>query len=251
MVFGVRDAGTAVSPEERIVGIRNTAEFARLFRDQMSNIEPTLDFTPQNPPIEVPRTGKVILVVHVPPGNRGPHMTGERAFYKRTNGGNELMTYSAIETAFVRYEERIAKVKLLYLTLIDLWIRAEGTMSYQDESSQYSLVIPDPQTIMPILSDTYGLLSPLQDLPVLLIEIRQAADVLSTAMRLFHQQELLPMSGRRARTLAHNKETTERAKGLQKQLDRALDILEGEFGFSREKRETDAGRVMVHIEGIE
>lgn len=92
-VFGVKDAQSSSSAEDRLRGIPYSSEFAKQFGDQVATAEPTLYFVPQNPPIMVPETDKVVFVVHVPRGLRGPHMTRDGLFYKRTNAGNARMSY--------------------------------------------------------------------------------------------------------------------------------------------------------------
>ena len=82
------------------------------------------------------------------------------------------------------------------------------------------------------------------------MEIRQLADVVTTRIRLFHQQIMIPMSGRSDRVTDHNRAVANQAQELQELLDRALDTLGEAFGFSREKRE-EGDLLTFHLEGID
>ena len=249
LVFGVKDAQSSLTAEERLVGIPKSLELAKWLGDAVSSAQPTIRFVPQNPPIELPDSKTVIFVVHIPPGNRGPHMTSDGKFYKRTNKGNEAMSYLEIESSFLRYEERIAKVKLLYLTLIDMWIRAQSLLGYAGRDDSFSLLTTESGEILSIMSDSYGLLSRAENLPGLLLNVRRTAEVLSTRIQVFHQQSILPMANKKELALAHNQAVAESATELQGLLDESLDVIEREFGFKRDKREED-GRIAYHIDGI-
>ena len=158
------------------------------------------------------------------------------------------MSYSEIEASFLRFEERFAKVKLLYMILIDLLLRVDSVRQTSESNEGYSLVTPDPEAIMPLLTDTYGLLVPLGDLPARLLDIKLQADFMSTEIRLFHQQALLPMSGVGERSRTHNERMVIKAKGLQNELDTALEAMEQGFGFRREIREEG---IALKVEGTQ
>lgn len=239
MVFGVKDAQTGESTEERLVGIPNSTELAKHFAEAITKAEPSIIFEHTNPPISLSEGENVILVIHIPMSRRGPHVTRDGMFYKRTNAGNELMSYAEIRTAFTNYEERFSKVKLLYLTLIDIWIRSAQFKLIGDSKSNYSLSTFDTQTIMPIFTDVYGLISRVSDLTGLIMEIRRAADLIDTEVRLFHQVSVFPMSGRADRTLKHNSRMAAAASELQTLVGNALDMMEAEFGFRREQIDSD------------
>src|SRR5215208_6949322 len=70
--------------------------------------------------IEIPHSSKVLAVFHIPLSPERPHIPAQaeqRIFYKRTNAGNEHMTYEEIRMSF-HYEERREKLKLLYTELV-------------------------------------------------------------------------------------------------------------------------------------
>lgn len=235
LVFGVKDSQNAGSTQERLIGIPNSSELAKHFAEAITKAEPTVHFEHTNPPISLRESENVILVIHIPISRRGPHASRDGLFYKRTNAGNERMSYAEIRTAFSNYEERFSKVKLLYMTLVDIWIRAAQINQTGDSDSSYSLVTFDVQTIMPIFTDVYGLLAQKEELPGLIMQIKREADVINTEIQTFHQGSILPVSNVAERTSKHNSRTTKATSGLQAQIEKALDMLEDEFGFKRKQ----------------
>ena len=241
LVFGVKDAQTGESTEARLVGIPNSTELAKHFADAITNAEPSIIFEHTNPAIPLRQSENVILVIHIPTSRRGPHITRDGLFYKRTNAGNELMSYAEIRNAFTNYEERFSKVKLLYMTLLDLWIRAERIKKSSNSDDSFTLVHLDANTIMPILSDVYSLLSSMGNLPGLLIRIKRDADLIDTAINLSHQSAVLPHNRQKIDTLKYNTQLIEHASDLQKLTDQALNELEVNFDFRRKRIEDENG----------
>lgn len=117
VVFGVADRDSGKAGRARIVGIDSNIDMSRYFGDQVKAVEPTILFNPQNPPISLPANGRAIFVVHVPRSPRAPHAFIDRescCFFKRTNRGNQQMSYAEIQEAFALKSVSIAKLTLLH-----------------------------------------------------------------------------------------------------------------------------------------
>lgn len=100
IVFGVKGEGHHF----RIVGIDNDKEFANRF-GQKINALPTNPVFELGNFIPIPESEKVLVVVHIPRGYYRPHIPSQkelRIFWRRTNTGNEQMTYEEIRELFRR-----------------------------------------------------------------------------------------------------------------------------------------------------
>lgn len=117
IIFGILDEKNA---KDRIVGIDKTNELAKEFNDKIKVLDPTIEYNFKNPSIKIPnKPNNVLLVVHILRSNNRPHMNKENGvFYYRSNGGNEFMTYHQVKEEFLRYEERINKLNLLYIEIL-------------------------------------------------------------------------------------------------------------------------------------
>ena len=98
IVLGVREKG----PHFDIVGIDNDKEFANRFGQKINAL-------PANPGfvvgdfIPIPNSKKILAVVHIPKSYYRPHIPSQKdlgIFWKRTNAGNEQMTYEEIRESF-------------------------------------------------------------------------------------------------------------------------------------------------------
>jgi hypothetical protein len=96
-----------------IEGIQDDKELAHKFGQKIrARSIPTIDFElPKIIPI--PNSGKVLAVFHVPLSSERTHMSlcQDQGFWKRTNKGNDVMTYDEIRMSFHNYEERVEKLK--------------------------------------------------------------------------------------------------------------------------------------------
>lgn len=144
LVFGVRDKG---APQERLVGLGPDEEHATRLADVLAPVEPSLIAIPQNPPLKL-QSGNVILVVEIPKHRFGPHWDPhQRKYYHRAHGKNVEMTREEIRMAFVQQEERIRRIHMVYLSLIDNWIRLEACVAPEGGSGPIPLAIPDVAAI--------------------------------------------------------------------------------------------------------
>lgn len=114
LVFGVKDE-KGLSVADRLVGLDPTFDFPVQFGSFPSGCEPTVDWTFRNPAVAL-ASGRLVHVVHVPRGARRPHGLDDEGrwyFTKRTNKGNEAMSYGEIQSAFRARGEKLAKVRFV------------------------------------------------------------------------------------------------------------------------------------------
>jgi hypothetical protein len=121
IVFGIREEGRHFD----IVGMANDKEFANRFGQKINAL-------PTNPAFEVgnfipiPQSEKILVVVHIRRSNYRPHIPSQkelRIFWKRTNAGNEQMTYEEIRESFRRgltkqSEDNIGEIELRILFVL-------------------------------------------------------------------------------------------------------------------------------------
>lgn len=125
-------------------------------------------------------------------------------------------------------------MKLLYMTLLDMWVRAQDSRRTENSNANFTLLTPDTESLIPIVSDIYGTLLPVGEVASLVLQIKQRADALSARIRRFHQASILPLTELPELTLAHNQAAAQAAEILQDLLNTALDELGQHFGFGRE-----------------
>lgn len=143
LVFGIEDA-QKVSGKDRIVGI-DTPDFQAKFGNYPSRCEPSVDWQFRETPIEL-GNGRVLQVVHIAQSFRGPHAVHRDdrwVFKKRTNKGNENMSYDEIRRAFLHNHERLRRASLLRTELDEIMY----------EASQYLEIIEGKNTNFPARFD--------------------------------------------------------------------------------------------------
>ncbi len=144
LVFGVRDKGT---PADRLVGLPPGEEHATQLADLLAPIEPSLVAVPQNPAQRL-QSGNVILVAEIVRGRFGPHWDPKvREFYRRVHGRNVEMSREEVRMAFVDQEERVRRIHMVYLSIIDNWLRLEACVAPEGGSGPIPLAIPDPTVL--------------------------------------------------------------------------------------------------------
>jgi predicted HTH transcriptional regulator len=123
LVFGVNDAnstgGGLVSSPGRLVGVPTNVDFAEHFGSFPRRCQPTLSWDFKNPPIPL-SNGNVIHVVEIHKGLNGPYCFEEReslVFWKRTNKGDEPMSYEETRLAFIGEQQRRGKLLMLKFEL--------------------------------------------------------------------------------------------------------------------------------------
>lgn len=115
VIVGIKEDG----PSFKIEGIDKDKDLANEFGQKLHPASTIYFDSPKI--IEIPHSSKVLAVFHIPLSPGRPHIPAQidkRIFYKRTNAGNEPMTYEEIRMSFHNYEERREKLKLLYTELV-------------------------------------------------------------------------------------------------------------------------------------
>lgn len=96
----------------QVTGIEPTGDVHQWFSRRL-NVEPSPEY---EGPHEIPlRSGRLLLVVYVPPSRSGPHWTPRDAspFKKRLAGANGRMTWSEVRDGFLHGQGLADKVQLL------------------------------------------------------------------------------------------------------------------------------------------
>jgi predicted HTH transcriptional regulator len=128
LVFGIADERRLTSAH-RLVGLPPTYDFPARFAPYAGECKPTVSWDYKKPPIRL-ENGKLVHVVHIPRSWRGPH-TVEKGkgegfiFPKRTNGGDEPMSYEEVRLSFLGYYEKRLKLQLLRSELENIGATAE------------------------------------------------------------------------------------------------------------------------------
>jgi predicted HTH transcriptional regulator len=123
LVFGVKD-DKSLPPTNRLVGFDPSFDFPEQFGSYPKNCNPSIAWNFLNPPLQL-ENGRVIHIVEIPRswnaphciesgGSKGPDLI--RRFIKRTNKGNEDMSYEEVRMAFLQYYEKRLKLQLLQVT---------------------------------------------------------------------------------------------------------------------------------------
>ncbi len=224
LVFGVAETGSGRS---RVVGIPDSRENAKHVTDKFKGAEPSLRFDILNPPIRL-SIGKVVFVVEVLPAGRGPHRGPRNQFWRRSQGTAVEMTYGEIENAFVNYSERRSRLHLVYVSLVDNWLRFEQIRATRDSDSFLSTYVPDMSQIRQHLGDVNSL-CPEAVRP--LMELLQIADLITFRLSAMTPTMNMPLSNKRQMTADHNRVIAEIIDGAQSTFEQALTTLQARFGF--------------------
>lgn len=231
LVLGVGETGRRFE----IKGIENDKELATRF-GQRIRAEPTIYF--KLPKIlEMPGSEKVLAVFHVPQSNDRPHAPSNKekaAFWKRTNSGCEQMTYEEIRGAFLGYEGRREKLRLLYVELVfNSRLVREMLVPDQQAATTYSLLTLDPTVINGLMADIFPLIGRDKELVDLLYKIRKNIYAINNQKESFFQQIAVPRSNGNAIIREHNAFILNNARFLLGELESAAGILENRFGVNR------------------
>jgi hypothetical protein len=214
-----------------IKGIENSSELRHRFGRKI-NATPTIDFGLPNI-INIPASQKVLAVFYIPVSPERPHIPtpiDKRIFWKRTNTGNEQMTYDEIRMNFRNYEERREKLKLLYLELLSNKEQLEGMKVPEDSiEGSYSLVSLDSTIIDTLLSDVYSMIAKNSNLVKSLMSLRSENRVINNKIKVFYTQVALPMTNLGQITRKHNEYINGKIEELVPLFQAALANLESDF----------------------
>jgi len=215
-----------------IKGIDNNIELAHQF-GQKIKANPTIDFSlPRIVPI--PDSSKVLAIFEIPLSAERPHVPDlspeRRVFQKRTNRGNDFMSYEEIKLSFQSYQERREKLKLLYIELLSN-IEQLNSMRVDDASKEntHSLVNLDSTILTGLLSELYTSISKDKELIRLLFTIREQTKIINNKIKIFFSEVALPITNKTILVKSHNEFINSRVDSLKPIIARALTILEYRF----------------------
>lgn len=207
LVLGVVDGQTA-PPEGRMVGIEKSIDLPAEFGNFPRACQPSVSWSFANPPLLLPN-GKVVHVLAIPRSWKGPHWVanaeGRGEFPKRTNKGNENMSYSEIRGAFLGYYEKRLKLQLLLAELEGIDSDASqiqipalhrgAAFSY----NTFSLAIVESVT-----SDVYTILASEPTLVRDLGMLRRLCRKANSAQSIVHGLVEMPLTNRLERIASYN-----------------------------------------------
>lgn len=197
LVFGISDNKT-LPVNARLVGIpRNPGtEFQVNFGiHPQQKCFPGVHWIPKNPPIQLDN-GNEIHIIHIPKSWNAPHafLYSRRGctgwgFVKRTNTGNQDMSYEEIRMAFLQYYEKRMKLQLLQAELRNIKNHAEKDLIITGwtTNASYGLGEFSLSVIETVLADTYTIIAEHQDLLETITEVRNRCRIVNDLLRIFYQ----------------------------------------------------------------
>jgi len=214
IVIGV----TEVNGHWSICGIENSLEVAHRFGQKLK-ANPTINFSLPKV-ISIPNCQKIIAVIEIPKSFNGPHVPDispeKRIFFKRTNKGNDFMTYEEIKYKFSNYYEKLEKLKLLQIEIENnIDICNEIIASSPEDGTQYSLLSFEDQSFKLLITDTFPLFSDNVELMNKLHIIKRNMLILENELKIFMQKICLPTTDRRYVVRHHNMLVTNNIKFIE------------------------------------
>ena len=233
LIFGVSNSGL-VPVQDRLVGIDSNFDFPEHFGSYPQKCMPSVTWDFKNPPISL-ENGKVIHIVYIPKSWNAPHscevISDGRFFAKRTNKGNEPMSYEEIRLTFLQYYEKRLKLQLLKAELDNIKKHAEELIippyaaSTQPAMGDFSLTVLET-----VLADTYTILAGSQELLDTLVEVRNRCGKVNISLQIFYKvatPEILYNVPRPNPTIEkHNMNVADECRPLLLTCSRALELLE-------------------------
>jgi hypothetical protein len=228
LVFGISD-NKALSPKDRLVGIKSDVDFPEHFGNFPRRCNPSVDWIFKNPPLQLPN-GNVIHVVQIPRSWNGPHCLGEAdngwIFSKRTNKGDEGMTYEEVKLNFLGYYEKRIKLQLLKAELENILVDASTMIISQDKvKTHYSLVRFDLSVVESVLTEVYTILAEKQELLQLLTRIRNQCRRINNKIEIFYGIVAMPLSEKDKLIESHNQYLNENCTSVFELTKEALELL--------------------------
>jgi len=214
LVFGVSDDISA-SVESCLKGI-TAKEFLTDFGNYPSQCTPSVKWNYRNPPIPL-KNGNTIYVIEILRSWDAPHCYEDNksvsnqwyCFPKRTNKGNEYMSYEEIRMSFLQYYEKRLKLQLLRSELQTIKDNAGGLRRYAESAAnppplgEFSLTILETT-----LADTYTILMSEVLLLSQLTQIRRMCGRVNNKLQSVLPVYYLPMSDTKSVFLKHNSDVT-------------------------------------------
>jgi len=230
LVFGIKDDATLPVPN-RLVGFPPAEQFLVNFGNYPSQCIPSVRWKPKDSPIILP-SGNVLHVIQIEKSWNVPHCVEEREHYgpsqwycfmKRTNKGDEYMSYEEIRTAFLQYYEKRLKLQLLQAELRTIRESANGLMQTGQAPprlGEFSLIILETT-----LADTYTLIMNEAELLFILTQIRTLCWEVNTKIQSILPIYYIQQAGREAVYANHNAYVSGRRETIINSCDTALGYL--------------------------
>jgi len=234
LIFGVSNNGS-VPVHDRLVGINSNFDFPEHFGSYPQKCMPSVTWDFKNPPISL-ENGKVIHIIHIPRSWNAPHSceipSDGRYFAKRTNKGNEHMSYEEIRMAFLQYYEKRLKLQLLQAELRNIKSHAENDLlilgweaKVKFGKGEFGLSV-----IEAVLADTYTIIAEQQELFDAITEIRNRCRTVNDLLRIFYRVATIGWAGSNVEPdiaiEKHNNNVEDECRSIILACDRALPLLE-------------------------
>lgn len=203
IVLGISE----VNHQWKICGIDNNIELAHKF-GQKIKANPTISFSLPKI-INIPNSIKIIAIFEVSKSYQGPHIPDisqeKRNFLKRTNKGNDYMSYEEIKQSFSNYYEKLEKLKLLQLEIENnIEICNEIVSSSPMDGTSYSLLSFENASFQLLIAETFPLFSDNLELIKNLQLIKKNILILNNELKIFMQKVCLPVTDRNRMIRQHN-----------------------------------------------
>ena len=205
LIFGVKDAGPSA---DRLVGV-DTVDFPAKFGNYPSNVSPSVDWNFRNPPLRLP-SGRLVHVIHIPQSWKAPHAVegNDQGLVspKRTNKGNEVMSYSEVRSMYLGFYEKRLKLQLLKAEISQISSDATNMMVAPEDNdgSVYNLPTIELRLLETVLSDTYSITQSSEEFISALNSLRAIARVLNNRVDVFRSQVVIPLSNKTDIVKDHN-----------------------------------------------
>ena len=234
LVFGVKDAKAVKAGEDRLQGFSPNYDFPEQFGSYPQKCSPGIAWDFKNPPISL-NNGNVLHVILILRSWNAPHcleIPGKgsdhlRCFTKRTNKGNEDMSYEEIRMSFLQYYEKRLKLQLLRAELQTIKDNAVRLRRHGESAAgppplgEFSLTVLETT-----LADTYTIIMSNILLLDHLKQIRnmcgQVNNKLQSILPVYH----MPMSDPKTIFLKHNTDVTNFCEGIISTAQSALQELD-------------------------
>lgn len=215
IIFGISDDRTK-HPIERLVGVSPTVEFPEHFGSFPAKCSPSIDWNFRNPPLQL-ENGKIIHVIEIPRSWYAPHAVGDSesgwGFFKRTNKGDEGMSYEEIRMSYLGYYEKRLKLNLLKSELQNIKNDYMGFIFTDGgTNTAYSYLKFDIAIIESVISETYTILAEHNELMNSLTNVRKLCKVFNNKIDIYHSTSSSPLIDRNQFESEHSKSVNESSK---------------------------------------
>ncbi|HTE85697.1 MAG TPA: ATP-binding protein [Dehalococcoidia bacterium] len=177
LVFGVRDKtdsnGHVIAPEQRLVGVQANVDLLENFGNYPLKCTPSVVWKFRNPALPL-SNGNLVHVIEILKGLNGPHAITDRdspVFWKRTNKGDEPLTYEDLQSAFIGEQRKRGASQVLRSELAQVRQHAEQLRGGADVERYYYRF--DIAALKAAISEVCSLLSMAESLLSALSEVME------------------------------------------------------------------------------